>query len=51
MLLAFGRHFGKFTVNVAKVVSMHGISNKARKLTYFLKDILRCSFRSEIQHV
>lgn len=47
MLLAFGKHFGKFTVNIVKVVSMRGISNKVRKLTYFLKDILRYSLRSE----
>lgn len=51
MLLALGKHFGKFTVNVVKAVSIHGISNKAGKLTYFLKDILRCWFRSEIQRV
>lgn len=40
VVLAFGKHFGKFTVNVVKAVSVYGISNKARKLTYFLKGIL-----------
>lgn len=27
MLLAVGKHFGKFTVNIVKVVFMHGIFN------------------------
>lgn len=30
MLLAFGKHFGKFTVNIVKVVSMRGISNNLK---------------------
>lgn len=51
MLLAFGKHCGKFTVNVVKVVTIHVISNKAKKWTCLLKDILRHLFRSEIQRV